>query len=149
MKTVTAICATLMGAMLLAGGPASADDRFSRSELERIRAYEEGYQDALRRRGSLRRQEVAPPPSIALDGKEGYSQSYQVHRQYLDRDRDYDRRDYDRRGYDRRRYDRDDDWGYTRRHYDRDDYYERRLRRSDSDQVIDFATDILRGALSN
>jgi hypothetical protein len=149
MKIITAVCASLMGAAMLAGGPALADQRcpadsaaaglcaplhlvgddFSRSELLRMRAYERGYRDALNRRG---RHEEAPPPAIALDGKEGYSQSAQVHRQYLDRSGNF------RRG-DRR---------YDRRYDDRDDYYDRRGRRSEREEVIDFATDVLRG-LSN
>jgi len=148
MKILTAVCASLMGAAIFAGGPASASERcpadaaaaglcaplhlvgddFSRSELLRRRAYERGYRDALNRRGALRSREVAPPPAIALDGKEGYSQSYQVHRQYLDRSGDFRRSD--------RRYD------------DGDDYYDRRGRRSDREEVIDFATEVLRG-LSN
>jgi hypothetical protein len=128
---------------LLAGGPVLADQRCpsakaasglcapvhfvdgrsSREERARNRAYERGYRDALNRR-----HEVAPPPAIALDGKEGYSQGAGVHRQYLDRGR---YRDDDRRRY--------------RRHYDRDDYYERRLRRSDRNEAADFATQLLRG----
>jgi len=185
MKTVTAFCATLMAAALFSGGSALADDRcapadaaaglcaplhfvdgtYSRTELLRRRAYERGYRDALNRG-----REVAPPPSVALDGKEGYSQSYSVHRQYLDRDdedgrrasrRDYDRDDYDR-GYDRRWEDRgyerrarrDDDRGDYDRRYDRrweDRGYERRARRDsrrDRDEVVNFADQLLRG-LSN
>ena len=147
MKTLTAICATLLGATLVAGGPASADagcaprdaaaglcaplhladGNFSRSELQRMRAYQRGYEDALNRRGAVTRNGAAPPPAIALDGKEGYSQSYEVHRRYLDRNGNYDPR-----------YDRGD----------RDDYYDRRLRRNDREEAIDFATQLLRG-LSN
>jgi hypothetical protein len=146
MKTIVTACGTLLGAVLLAGGPAAADDRcgprqaagicaplhfidddFSRSELLRQRAYERGYRDG--RRGY---KEVAPPPDIALDGKAGYSQSYSVHRQYLDRHGN--RRDDSDRG------------NYGRDEYD--EYYERRLRRNDAGEVIDFATEVLRG-LSN
>ena len=138
MKSITALCAGLVAAAAAAGGPAAADDRCppagaaaglcaplhfvdddSTQDLLRRRAYELGYRDAL-----SRGKQVAPPPDIALDGKEGYSQSYEVHRQYLDRNGN--------------RYEGD-------RYYDREDYYKRRLRRDDAGEVVDFATQILRG----
>ena len=140
MKSISTVCAGLVGAVLLVGGPAAADDRCppgqaaaglcaplhfvdsrSRTELLRREAYERGYRDALNRG-----REEAPPPDIALDGKEGYSQSYGVHRRYIDRDDDYDRR------------------RYRDRYNDRDDYHERRLRRNDAGEAVDIAREILR-----
>lgn len=134
MKTLTALFVAMAGAAMLAGSAAAADDRCPAShaaagvcaplhfvdddrteDLLRQRAYQRGYHDALGRH----QQKVAPPPAIALDGKEGYSQSYGVHQQYLDRDR--------------------------QRHYDRDEYRERRLRRNEAGEVVDFATRLLRG----
>ena len=165
MKITSTICATLLGAAVFTGGAALADERcrpadvaaglcaplhliddddYSRSDFRRD-AYRQGYIDGLH--GYDPDDFVPRPPDVALDNKEGYSLGYKERRRYVERDR-----------YNRHYRDRDDHDRYERRYRDRADYDEWRLRRDghdrrssrdDRDEAIDFATDILRRALSN
>ena len=148
MRKTGAVCATLVGALLLTGGSAFAydpcppgraaaglcaplhfvdDDDWRREVLQR-RSYQRGYQDGVR--GYDRGDTVPPPPPVALDSKEGYSQGYRVHRRYVERDQDAPRYR-----------DRDEYFG---RYNERDYYDRRRYRRSDTGDVFD---SILRGLL--
>lgn len=152
MKLTTAFCASLLGAALLSGGSATALDRCSAERVaagfcapvhlvdSERRAYQRGYRDALDGRSANR---MPRPPDVALDGKEGFSVGDgHMMRQRRDSDRRY-RYDGDRR------YDSDRRYRYNdRRYFDRDDYDRRYRGRSDTGEVIDFATDILQG-LSN
>jgi hypothetical protein len=163
MKTLSAVCAALLGTAVLTGGTALADSRCPpgeaaaglcaplhfvdddrRSQMLRG-AYRRGYEDA--RRGYDPDEFVPRPRALALDGKEGYSQDYRTHRRYKERDRyardafddDDFRRRIDRDNY-RRRIDRDDyrrrmDGDDYRRRMDRDDYA--RSRRYDDDDYYE------------
>jgi hypothetical protein len=137
MKLASALCAAVIGTAFFSGGAAVADVRCLPGQATgycaplhfvdddddiRRRAYKRGYNDGLRRYGYGRGDAVPMPPDVALDGKEGYSQGAEFHRQYQDRDNDGE---YERRGY-----------------YD-DDLYDRRR----SNDAIDFATEILRRSL--
>ncbi len=135
MKTLALAFATMMGAALVTGGSAAAEDRYCAPNAAGVCAPIHFVDDDLSRSELLRRRayggryypESAPPPAIALDGKAGYSQSYDVHRRYLDR------------------HGNPYEDGYERPRDEVDEYYERRQRRNDAGEVIDFATDVLRG----
>jgi hypothetical protein len=183
MRTTGLVCATILGTLLVGGGAALAEDRCPPGAIaaglcaplhlvdddwrrQVLGAYERGYQE-----GRQAERFTPPPPDVALDGKEGYHQSYRVERRYrkdddytrryLDRD-DFQRRDRDdyRRRMDRddyrRRVDRDEYWRRADRDYrrregrrDYDGYYERSFRRDDAGAAVNMATEILRRALSN
>ncbi len=158
MKITSAFCAALLGASILAGGSATADQRCppaqaaagacapvhrvgdhrSRGGEYRQRGYNDGYRNARGRNGDRNiynsgRSKVPPPSDMAMDNKEGYAHSYGYERFPTRSNRRYDPND--------GRYDRNE------RRHDRRDYnrYDQRNRTSNNGDVVDFANDILRG----
>jgi hypothetical protein len=164
MKMTNAVCAALLVAAASFGGAALADPRCPPRPpdvaLDSKEGYSQGYavnrcyvdRPEVDRRYRDRDRHLEREVDRRYRDRDRYLER-EVDRRYRDRDR-YLEREVDRRYRDRDRFERRADRYRDRnrdfeRFVDRDEYDRRYRRRDDGGEVVDFATDLLRGALSN